>query len=132
MVDQARTRDLHRLAECLVLFVNTVFFAIPIILSGEEFYVRWWHVHVINRIAAVLLVPVGLVASFFIALFIQAGADDRVMRISFALLGVFFVSLEAMALYTKGMSWSTLANATLTLPGIAFLLAALLGRPART
>jgi hypothetical protein len=132
VADQARTWELRRLAESLVLLVNTVFIAIPTILTGEEFYVRWWNVHLINRIAAVLLVPVGLVASFFIALFVQAAADDRVMRISFALFGVFIVSIEAIMLYTQGISWSTVADATLAFLGIAFLLTALLGPPART
>jgi hypothetical protein len=132
MPDQARSRELRRYAEFVVLLVNTVFIAIPTIWTGEEYYVRWWNVHLINRIAAVLLVPVGIVGSFFIAHFVQAGAADRVMRASFAFLGVFILSIEAIMLYTRGMSWSTAGDATLAFLGIAFVLAALVGPTAQT
>jgi hypothetical protein len=128
MADQTRSRELRRLAEFVVLLVNTVLIAIPTILTGEEFYVRWWNMHVINRIAGVLLIPVGIIASFCIALLVQAAAVDKAMRISFACLGAFMFFCVVMMLYSKGLSWSTVADATLIFWGIALILAASLGK----
>jgi hypothetical protein len=116
----------------MAFLVNPVLIAIPLLIGGEEFYLRWWHQHLINRIAGVLLVPVALAASFWIAIFIQIGTADRPLRISFAALGAFFLFAGWQKIWIGGLSWSSLAEGSLIFWGLALSVAAALGYSART
>jgi hypothetical protein len=116
----------------MVLFVNPILLAVPWIVMGEEFYMRWWNQHLINRIAAVLLVPVALAASFWIAAFIQVGTADPRLRVSFAVLGAFFLYAGLEKIWMAGLSWSSVAEGSLLFWGLAMVLATGVGfRPER-
>jgi hypothetical protein len=127
VVDQADSQDRRKVLELLVLLINTCLFAVSFISMGGEFYLRWWHVHPINRIAFVLLVPVAIVASFFIAIFVQVGTADKFLRIGFGTLSLFFLLCSVAKLWTGGLSWSSFTDADLLPWGLALLLAVALG-----
>jgi hypothetical protein len=122
-----RPRSLRRLLEAAVFLANTILVSVPFIIQGEGFYLLWWSEHLINRIAGILLLPVALVASFWIALFIQVGTADRPLRISFALLGAFFLFAGLEKIWRAGISWASLRDGSLALWGVAFIQAAALG-----
>jgi hypothetical protein len=111
----------------MVFLANPVLIAVPFIIMGEEFYMRWWNQHLINRISGVLLVPFAFAVSFWVAEFIQVGTADRLMRLFFALLGAFFLYAGLDKVWRGGLSWSSLAEGALTFWGLAFLLAAAVG-----
>jgi hypothetical protein len=115
--------------DLVVLLANTLFVAIPLIVVGEDFYSRWWHVHLINQIAGVLLVPVGIMASFFIALFVQVGTADRGFRVFITILGSFFIVSGFWNMFGHGLSWASLAEGSLLFWGLGLVLAAGLGGP---
>ena len=127
MVARPWTHKLRKWLELLVFLANPLFLAIPFVILGEEFYLPGWDHHLINRVAAILLVPVALAASFWIAVFIQVGTADRPLRISFALLGAFLLFAGVDKLRAGGLSWSSLADGSLLFWGLALVQAAGLG-----
>ncbi len=129
MVVSNRQRDLRKLMEVVVVLTNTAFLAIPTLVEGESYYVRWWHWHLINRVAGVLLVPVAVLASFFIALFIQVGTSDRGFRVAISILGLFFIGSGLWKTFGNGLSWASIGEGSLLFWGLALVLAACMGKP---
>jgi hypothetical protein len=127
LVGSANPQTWRRVLEGVVILANTILLAAPFIIMGEEFYMRWWNHHVINRIVSVLLVPVALAATFWIAAFIQIGTADRPLRACFALLGAFFLYAGLEKIWRAGLTVSSLNEGSLLFWGLAFVLAAGLG-----
>ena len=120
---------MRKLLELLVVLTNTALFTIPTLVEGEAFYIRWWNVHLINRVAGILLIPVAIMASFWIALFVQVGTRDSRFRVMISMLGLFFLSSGLWRLFDHGRSWASLAEGSLLFWGMGLLLAAGLGEP---
>jgi hypothetical protein len=129
MVVSQRSDNVRKLLEVVVVMINTVLFTIPTLVEGEAFYIRWWHVHQINRVAGILLVPVAIMASFWIALFVLVGTRDSRFRVMISMLGLFFLSSGLWRLFGHGRSWASLAEGSLLFWGLALLLSAGLGAP---